>query len=45
MMMLLSAHRPAMGKFQLKGGLKAAGWLATLVMAVAAFGMIATAQW
>jgi NRAMP (natural resistance-associated macrophage protein)-like metal ion transporter len=42
MMMHLSSHRAAMGDFKLHIGLKAVGWLATVVMAVAAFGMFAT---
>jgi Mn2+/Fe2+ NRAMP family transporter len=45
MMMLLSSHKKAMGKFRLPVGLKAVGWLATGVMAVASVGMIATASW
>jgi NRAMP (natural resistance-associated macrophage protein)-like metal ion transporter len=45
MMMLLSSHRKAMGEFKLHGGLKAVGWLATIIMAVASVGMIATASW
>jgi len=45
MMMLLSSHKKAMGKFELEGGLKTVGWLATGVMAVASVGMFATARW
>ena len=42
MMMHLSSHREAMGDFKLHIGLKAVGWLATGVMAVAAVAMFAT---
>ena len=42
MMMHLSSHRAAMGEFKLHWGLKIVGWLATIVMALAAVGMIAT---
>ena len=42
MMMLLSSNKTAMGEFSLPPVLKAAGWAATAVMAVAAFGMFAT---
>ncbi|HTK35314.1 MAG TPA: divalent metal cation transporter [Caulobacteraceae bacterium] len=42
MMMRLSSNRDAMGQFRLPIPLKVIGWLATLVMAVAAAGMFAT---
>ncbi len=42
MMMHLSSHRAAMGDFKLPLGLKIVGWLATAVMAAAAFGLFAT---
>ncbi len=41
-MMLLSSNQNVMGDFSLPPFLKGFGWLATLVMAVAAFSMIAT---
>jgi NRAMP (natural resistance-associated macrophage protein)-like metal ion transporter len=42
LMMHLSSHRPAMGDFQLPIILKIVGWLATLVMAAAAVGLLVT---
>jgi NRAMP (natural resistance-associated macrophage protein)-like metal ion transporter len=42
MMMHLASHRAAMGKFRVNIGLKFVGWMATIVMAAAAVGMIAT---
>ncbi len=42
MMMLLACRRTIMGDFALTRGLKIVGWIATLVMALAAVGMIAT---
>ena len=42
MMMHLSSHRPAMGDFKLPIVLQIVGWLATVVMAAAAFGLFAT---
>lgn len=42
MMMLLASRRAVMGQFTLTRPLKFTGWLATLVMAVAAVGMFAT---
>ena len=42
MMMILSSNRKAMGDFSLPLILKTVGWLATFVMAIAAFGMFAT---
>jgi Mn2+/Fe2+ NRAMP family transporter len=42
MMMHLSSHREAMGDFALHAGLKIFGWAATLVMALAAVGMVVT---
>jgi NRAMP (natural resistance-associated macrophage protein)-like metal ion transporter len=42
MMMLLAARRDVMGAFRLGWSLKCLGWLATIVMAVVAFGMFAT---
>ncbi len=39
MMLLLGANQAVMGQFALTRGLKAVGWLATAVMAVAAVGM------
>ncbi len=42
MMMHLSSHRPAMGDFKLPIVLQIVGWLATAVMAAAAFGLFAT---
>ena len=42
MMMLLSSNRKVMGDFSLPLILKTFGWLATFVMAIAAFGMFAT---
>ena len=42
LMMHLSSHKEAMGKFKLHIGLRAVGWTATLVMAAAAIGMFAT---
>ena len=41
-MMLLSSNRKVMGDFALPPILKAFGWLATFVMAIAAIGMFAT---
>ena len=41
-MMLLSSNRKVMGDFSLPLILKTFGWLATFVMAIAAFGMFAT---
>ena len=41
-MMLLSNNRSAMGHFKLPKALNALGWLATVVMTVAAVGMFAT---
>jgi Mn2+/Fe2+ NRAMP family transporter len=42
MMMVMAARRQVMGDFVLGPGLKAMGWLATAVMALAAVGMFAT---
>jgi NRAMP (natural resistance-associated macrophage protein)-like metal ion transporter len=42
MMMLLAVRRDVMGVFRLGWSLKFLGWLATIVMAVVAFGMFAT---
>jgi NRAMP (natural resistance-associated macrophage protein)-like metal ion transporter len=42
MMMLLSTHRKAMGRFVLPMPLRVVGWAATAVMAAAAAGMFAT---
>jgi len=42
LMMHLSSHREAMGRFKLHIGLKVVGWAATCVMAAAAIGMFAT---
>ena len=42
MMMILSSNRKAMGDFSVPLILKTFGWLATFVMAIAAFGMFAT---
>jgi NRAMP (natural resistance-associated macrophage protein)-like metal ion transporter len=42
MIMLMASRRKVMGRFTLKPWLKALGWLATAVMAVAAIGMFAT---
>ena len=42
MMMLLSSNRKVMGQFALPSPLRAVGWAATAVMAVAAVGMFAT---
>ena len=41
-MMHLSSHRAAMGDFTLHTGLKVVGWAATLVMAIAALGLLVT---
>jgi Mn2+/Fe2+ NRAMP family transporter len=42
LMMSISSNPAAMGKFTLPIGLRAVGWIATLVMALAAFGLCAT---
>ena len=42
LMMMMAARAQVMGRFTLTRGLKIVGWAATLVMAVAAVGMIAT---
>jgi Mn2+/Fe2+ NRAMP family transporter len=42
MVMLLASQRRVMGRFTLSPGLSALGWIAALVMAVAAVGMFAT---
>ncbi len=42
MMMLLSVRQDVMGDFVLRPALKVMGWLATLAMALATFGMFAT---
>ncbi len=42
MMMRLAGNQAVMGRFRLPRGLKAMGWLATAVMALAAIGMLAT---
>ena len=42
MMMVLASRRKVMGQFTLRPGLKTMGWIATLVMLVAAGGMFAT---
>ena len=42
MIMHLASHKAAMGEFKISSGLKAVGWLATVVMGVAAVGMFAT---
>ena len=44
-MMMLLASGAAMGRFKISAGLKAMGWLATLVMAVASAGMFAGFIW
>src|SRR5665213_1574590 len=44
MMMLIISNKKIMGKFVLTGSLKYVGWLATVVMALAALGMAITAQ-
>jgi NRAMP (natural resistance-associated macrophage protein)-like metal ion transporter len=41
-MMIVVSNKSAMGKFTARAGLRAFGWLATLVMAAAAIGMFAT---
>ena len=40
--MLIASRKQVMGQFVLRPLLKALGWLATVVMAVAAIGMLAT---
>ena len=40
--MLMASRKQVMGQFALRPVLKALGWLATVVMAVAAIGMFAT---
>jgi len=42
MIMHLGSHEPAMGQYVITPGLKLIGWIATVVMAVAAVGMFAT---
>jgi NRAMP (natural resistance-associated macrophage protein)-like metal ion transporter len=42
MIMLMASQRRVMGKFALRSWLKTLGWIATVVMAAAAIGMIAT---
>ena len=42
MIMLMASHRKVMGKFTLGPWLKGLGWLATIAMAGAAIGMVAT---
>ncbi len=42
MLLLLGGRKTVMGQFTLPAHLKAMGWIATAVMAVAAFGMFAT---
>ncbi len=42
MMMLMASHQKVMGRFVLPAPLKAVGWAATVVMALAAVGMFAT---
>lgn len=42
MVMLLTSNREVMGKFAVRGPLKAVGWVATAVMAAAAIGLIVT---
>jgi NRAMP (natural resistance-associated macrophage protein)-like metal ion transporter len=42
MTILMASRRTVMGQFALKGLLRALGWLATLVMALATIGMFAT---
>ncbi len=42
MLMLLASRKEVMGRFALSWPLKSVGWLATVVMAAAAFGMVAT---
>jgi Mn2+/Fe2+ NRAMP family transporter len=42
MIMLMASRRKVMGEFAIGPWLKALGWLATAVMAAAAFGMLAT---
>lgn len=42
LIMHLASHRAAMGSFRLHRGLRLTGWLATGVMAVAGFGLIAS---
>lgn len=42
LMMHMSSRRAVMGSFKLHPGLKAIGWLATLVMTAAAVGLLAT---
>jgi Mn2+/Fe2+ NRAMP family transporter len=41
-MILLASRRKVMGKFTLPWYLKTLGWLATIIMAVAAAGMLLT---
>ena len=42
MLMLLASRKAVMGRFALSWPLKAVGWIATVVMAAAAVGMVAT---
>ncbi len=42
MIMHLASHKAAMGQFEVHASLKIVGWLATVVMAIAAVGMFAT---
>ncbi len=42
MTMLVAQNRDAMGRFRLRGGLAAMGWVATAAMALAAVAMLAT---
>jgi Mn2+/Fe2+ NRAMP family transporter len=41
-MMHMTANRKVMGKFRVNDGLRAMGWLSTLVMFFAALGMLVT---
>jgi Mn2+/Fe2+ NRAMP family transporter len=43
-MMMMTGNRKVMGKFVIKGPLRAIGWLATAVMAAAVIGMAITAS-
>jgi Mn2+/Fe2+ NRAMP family transporter len=44
MMMLISSNQTIMGRFTVRGARRIVGWLATIVMAAAAFGMAAAAM-
>jgi len=45
MMMILASRKTVMGDFTLGPVLKTLGWLASLVMLLAAIGMFATLPW